>query len=197
MMMPDVVSLTLQWLLIFAPIGALLYANTLIPASDRTRSSISALGVAGAVVLLAVAIALAEPFIDLLEISEPNWRIAAGALLILGAARLVLLREPFRAVPLRGDDRRDSAPLAVARIAVWLANPAAAAAAMAFALHRGTTETIIAIAVAGGIVLTLLVAGPGLEARAGRPILREIARALLLGTVLVGLRLIIDGVDGI
>lgn len=195
--MPEIVSLTLQWLLILAPIGAMVYWNSLPRSEQTTRPALSASIAAtlAAFVLLAIAALLGEPFIDALSISEPNWRIAAGALLILGAARLVLLRDPFTAETLYAGG--DPGWLTITRTAVWLANPAALAAAMSFTLYRGTMETLIAIAIALIVTQTLLFSARDLEVRAGRPVLREIARALLLGTVLVGLRLIIDGVDGI
>lgn len=195
--MPEIVSLTLQWLLILAPIGAMLYWNSLSVAETPPRPGLPTTVIASlsAFFLLTVAALLGDSLLDLLAISEPNWRIAAGVLLILGAARPVLLRDPFAAVPLvaGGEPPR----LKILRLAIWLANPAALAAAMSFALYRGTVETLISIAVGLVITQTLLFSGRELEARVGRPILREIARALLLGTVLVGLRLIIDGVDGI
>jgi small neutral amino acid transporter SnatA (MarC family) len=195
--MPEIISLTLQWLLILAPIGALLYWNSLATPAPASRSALasSIAGVGGAFALLVLATLIGDPLLDLFNISEPNWRIAAGSLLILGAVRLVLMRDPFSAISFYAAGDPDW--MRVVRLALWLANPAALAAAMSFALFRGRAETLIAIAIALAITQVLLISGRDLEARDGRPILREIARALLLGTVLVGLRLIIDGVDGI
>ena len=195
--MPEIVSLTLQWLLILAPIGAMLYWNSIATHETTNRAPLSA-SIAASVavfILLLIGALLAGPILDLLNISEPNWRIAAGVLLILGAGRLFLLRDPFAAQPLYGNG--GPAWVGIARMTVWLANPAAFAAAMSFARHRGTAETVIAIAVALLVTQSLFFSGRDVEARVERPILREIARALLLGTLLVGLRLIIDGIDGI
>lgn len=195
--MPETVSLTLQWLLILAPIGAMLYWNSLhVQQPLAPRLSMAKLGVfVGVLVLLLIAVLVAEPFIEALDINEANWRIAAGVLLILNAARLVLLRDPFSAEPLHG--KGDSPYLRITRAVIWLANPASLAAAMSYALHRGTAPTLTAIGIALVVTMMLFGGSVAIEQRAGRPILREIARALLLGTVLVGLRLIIDGVDGI
>jgi small neutral amino acid transporter SnatA (MarC family) len=196
-MMPEIVSLTSQWLLILAPIGALLYWNSLhVRRSSAPRLTLAEVGVfVGAMVLLLIAVLIAEPFIETLDISEANWRIAAGVLLILNAARLVLLRDPFSAEPLHGDG--DPPYLRITRAVIWLANPASLAAAMSYALHRGTGTTLTASGVALVATMMMLGGSVAIERRAGRPVLRETARALLLGTVLVGLRLIIDGVDGI
>jgi small neutral amino acid transporter SnatA (MarC family) len=194
--MTDLLVLTMQWLLVLNPLGTALYWRSIAVTDDAAASRNGLLaGYAVATVLLLIATVLGNAIIDALNISPPNWRIAAGVLLILGSLHAFVSRNPFAGASYEGEASASWLP--PARLALWLAGPPALGFAVAQGVDRGSARAVIAI-----VAALIVVAGTQLLAlrRAGlaaRVEVRELARLTVVGVVVLALRLIMDGVDGV
>jgi small neutral amino acid transporter SnatA (MarC family) len=194
--MTELLVLVLQWLLVLNPLGTALYWRSIKAPDDASGDRTGILvGHLAALVLLVLAVPLGDEIIDALDISPPNWRIAAGVLLILGSLRAFIYREPFAGPRLDGDAQPRWLP--ASRLALWLAGPASLGVAITHGVDREAARVIVAIVVALLVVAAAQLAEPRLHGRAGRLVVRELARLTAFGTVILALRLIMDGVDGV
>ena len=146
-----------------------------------------------AVALLALAVVLRQPFLDLLEVSASSFDIAAGIVMLAGAWRPLLRGraiEEATASLLDATPRAALAPLAVP----LLASPAALAAAIAYGERSGEGPTIAVAAAVSGVAVLAVVVGPLLRWRHRQPL--DAALARLTGALLVAIAvgLIVDGV---
>ncbi len=150
-------------------------------------------GWGAAAVLLALAALLHGPFLDLLDVSASSFDIAAGIVMLAGAARPLLRGraiEEATASLLDASPRGAVVPLAVP----LLASPAALAAAIAYGERAGAAPTIaVAVAVSGVAVLAMVV-GPLLRWRHRQPLDEALARLTGALLVVVAIGLIVDGV---
>jgi small neutral amino acid transporter SnatA (MarC family) len=194
--MTEQLVLTLQWLLVLNPLGTTLYWRSVAATDDATGDRKGMLaGSVAATVLLVLAVLLGDDIIDALDISPPNWRIAAGVLLILGSLHAFVSRNPFAGTHHEGHSSPDWLP--AARLALWLAGPPALGVAIAHGVDRGAVRAVAAIVVAVLAVLAVELAQSRWSGRAGFVAAREAARLTAVGAVVLALRLIMDGVDGV
>jgi small neutral amino acid transporter SnatA (MarC family) len=161
-----------------------------VPRAGRSRGEVAGLAaVGGALGGLAVcgAAALADPLLDALDVSDPSFRIAAGAVAAVAGAADTFRRPPSPEPSLPGR-RAALIPVAIPVVA----RPAL----LVMAVGAGADKTVLltAAAMATGVaLLTAIAAGPPAEGPAGRG-LRWTARLLAAGLVACGVLLVIDGV---
>ena len=174
------------WAALNPPASAASLASAALPGEERPRL-IAAAGALAAVVLLLAAV-LHGPLLDLLDVSAASFDIAAGIVMMAGAARPLLrgraIEEAIAAAA--GDGQRAIlAPLAVP----LLATPAALAAAVSWGERAGEAQTALVAIVLVALTALWLARGPQPQSRAGRAALDALARltGALLAVLAVGL----------
>jgi multiple antibiotic resistance protein len=170
-----------------APFGAVpVFVDAHVSRVDRPRV-IAAMYLV-ALVLLAAAALVAEPFLDWLDVSPENFQLAAGLIMLPQALQLI-----WRGRSLTEAGAGTIVPLA----APLLAGPASLAAAMTYATRFGESEAVAASALVLLVAVGLLLAGGWAEVRPGRSILGFAAR--LNGTLLIiiAIELAVDGVRSV
>ena len=164
------------------------------PAIERGRRVRLVLaGWGSAAVLLALAALLHGPFLDLLDVSASSFYIAAGIVMLAGAARPLLRGhavEEATASLLDASPRAAVVPLAVP----LLASPAALAAAIAYGERAGEAPTIVVAVAVSGVAVLAMVVGPLLRWRHRQPLDDALARITGALLVVVAIGLIVDGV---
>jgi small neutral amino acid transporter SnatA (MarC family) len=186
------VELFLTFLVILNPLGALLVWNTLMTPERSAESRFLALLPGGiALTGLAVAVALGDELLDVLDLSASSLQVAAGLLLVLGTLHLFLQADPFRP-PVAG-----GLYLSIIRMALWLATPAALAAAAFYGADRGVSDALAGIIPAVAIATLALVMATDIESRVDRIWLRELGRVTGAGILVIAVDLIIDGVTSV
>ena len=166
--------------------AASLAAVDALPATQRARL-LAAAGVIAALLLL-LAAALHGPLLDLLDVSAASFDVAAGLVMLAGAARPLLrgraIEEALASAA--GEGRRAVlAPLAVP----LLATPAALAAAVSWGERAGEAQTAAVVIVLVALSALWLARAPQPSSRAGRAALDALARltGVLLAVLAVGL----------
>ena len=174
------------WAALNPPASAASLASAELRGEQRTRLLASAAAVAAA--LLLIAAVLHGPLLDLLDVSAASFDVAAGIVMIAGAARPLLrgraIEEAVAAAA--GDGQRAIlAPLAVP----LLATPAALVAAVSWGERAGEAQTAIVAVVLVALTAHWLARGPQPHSRAGRAALDALARltGALLAVLAVGL----------
>ena len=175
------------WAALNPPASAASLASATLPPSRQTDRLLVAAGAIAAVLLLLAAV-LHGPLLDLLDVSAASFDIAAGLVMLAGAARPLLrgraIEEGIAAAA--GDGRRAVlAPLAVP----LLATPAALAAAISWGERAGEAQTAAAAIVLVALSALWLARAPQPSSRAGRAALDALARltGVLLAVLAVGL----------
>ncbi len=157
----------------------------------RTRLLVAGWFAAG--VLLVVSAMMHGQLLDLLGVAAPSFDIAAGIVMLAGAARPLLRGraiEESTASLLDASDRAALIPLAVP----LLASPAALAAAISHSERVGEGETIVAALLLAGATALAMRAEPLLQWR-HRPVVARVLARLTGGLlVFVAVSLIVDGV---
>ena len=159
----------------------------------ETRRALAATAWVVAAALLALAALLHGPFLDLLDVSAPSFDIAAGIIMLAGAARPLLRGravEEATASLLDASPRAALVPLAVP----LLASPAALAAAIAYGERAGEGPTIVVAVVVSGIAALVIAVGPLLGWRHRQALDDALARITGALLVVVAIGLIVDGV---
>lgn len=174
------------WAALNPPASAASLASVALPGEQRTRLLASAAAIAAALLLLAAV--LHGPLLDLLDVSAASFDIAAGIVMIAGAARPLLRGRAIEEAiaDAAGDGRRAIlAPLAVP----LLATPAALAAAVSWGERAGEAPTALVAVALVALTAHWLARGPQPRSRAGRAALDALARVTgaLLAVLAVGL----------
>ena len=170
--------------------------DALAEAGHARRAVLSVGAWIAASAMLAAAVLLRGPLLDVLDISLPTLQIAAGVVMVVGALRPLAQGRAIddaTASLLDGSPRAAIAPLAMPLIA----SPAAIAAAMAYSERAGEGLTMaVAAAIAGFTALSL-----GVEPipqsghrRAFGAIFSRLAAVVLL---VAAVALIVDGVQAV
>jgi small neutral amino acid transporter SnatA (MarC family) len=185
---------------LLSPLLLILVINPLVPAmvvtgfGGRTSSlRLSRVWSLAATIVLALAALLAEPTLDLLDISLPSWYLAAGALVVVAVLRLFIERDPF--TPTLTDDAPDW--LAIIWGIGWIATPAAVAVVMAHSLDLHYMIAFVSAALAVTVASIGALLGPAILARIGYRRMRELARWTSLLALLPAAKLILDGLNGV
>jgi small neutral amino acid transporter SnatA (MarC family) len=161
-----------------------------VPRAGRTRAAAAGLAAAGGAIgglAVCVAAAVGDPLLDLLDVSEPSFRTAAGVVAALAGAA-DLFRRPPPAEPALSGWRAALVPVAVPLVA----RPAV----VILALGAGADEDVLVSAGAMAVGVALLagiVAAWPLDGPAGRA-LRWAGRLLGAALVACGILLAVDGV---
>ncbi len=175
------------WAALNPPASAASLASATLPPSRQTDRLLAAAGVIAAALLLLAAV-LHGPLLDLLDVSAASFDIAAGLVMLAGAARPLLRGRAIEEgiASAAGDGRRAVlAPLAVP----LLATPAALAAALSWGERAGEAQTAAAAIVLVALSALWLARAPQPSSRAGRAVLDALARltGVLLAVLAVGL----------
>ena len=175
------------WAALNPPASAASLASATLPPSRQTDRLLAAAGVIAAALLLLAAV-LHGPLLDLLDVSAASFDIAAGLVMLAGAARPLLRGRAIEEgiASAAGDGRRAVlAPLAVP----LLATPAALAAALSWGERAGEAQTAAAAIVLVALSALWLARAPQPSSRAGRAALDALARltGVLLAVLAVGL----------
>jgi small neutral amino acid transporter SnatA (MarC family) len=161
-----------------------------VPRAGRSRQAVAELaaagGLAGALAVCAAAL-LGEPLLELLDVSESSFRIAAGVVAAL-AGIFDLFRRPPSPEPALDGRRAALVPVAVPAVA----RPALLVLALGAGADSGVLVSVGAMAI-GVAALTALAAGVPPGGPRGR-VLRWAARLLAVGLVVLGVLLALDGV---
>lgn len=175
------------WAALNPPASAASLASVEPPAEGRRDWLLAAAGGLAAVLLLLTAV-LHGPLLDLLDVSAASFNIAAGIVMVAGAARPLLrgraIEEAIAGAA--GDGGRTVlAPLAVP----LLATPAALVAAVSWGERAGEAQTAVVAVVLVALTALWLARGPQPRSRAGRAGLDALARltGALLAVLAVGL----------
>jgi small neutral amino acid transporter SnatA (MarC family) len=155
--------------------------------SSQTAARLAATGGLIGGIALCVAAAVADPLLDLLDVSEPSFRTAAGITAIV-AGVADLLRRPPRPEPALEGRRAALVPVAFPLVA----RPALVVLALGAGADRDVLLTAGAVAL-GVALLTGLTAAGTTEGSRGRA-LRWAGRLLGVALVACGVLLTIDGV---
>ena len=175
------------WAALNPPALAASLASATLPPSRQTDRLLAAAGVIAAALLLLAAV-LHRPLLDLLDVSAASFDVAAGLVMLAGAARPLLRGRAIEEgiASAAGDGRRAVlAPLAVP----LLATPAALAAALSWGERAGEAQTAAAAIVLVALSALWLARAPQPSSRAGRAALDALARltGVLLAVLAVGL----------
>ena len=175
------------WAALNPPASAASLGSATLPPSRQTDRLLAAAGAIAAVLLL-LAAALHGPLLDLLDVSAASFDVAAGLVMLAGAARPLLRgRAIEEAVAAAAGDGRHAAlaPLAVP----LLATPAALAAAISWGERAGEAQTAAAAIVLVAASALWLARAPQPSSRAGLAALDAFARltGVLLAVLAVGL----------
>ena len=160
------------------------------------RAALTRLLVAGwlaAGVLIVASAMMHGQLLDLLGVAAPSFDIAAGIVMLAGAARPLLSGraiEESTASLLDASDRAALIPLAVP----LLATPAALAAAISHGGRVGEGETIVAALVLAGVTALAMRADPLVQWQQRQVVARVLARLTGGLLVFVAVALIVDGV---
>ena len=182
------------WAALNPPASAASLASATLPPSRQTDSLLVAAGAIAAVLLLLAAV-LHGPLLDLLDVSAASFDVAAGLVMLAGAARPLLRGRAIEEgiASAAADGRRAAlAPLAVPlrrRRQSALATPAALAAAVSWGERAGEAQTAAAAIVLVALSALWLARAPQPSSRAGRAALDALARltGVLLAVLAVGL----------
>jgi multiple antibiotic resistance protein len=180
-----------------APFGALPVFLALAEA-ERVSPKVAGAAAAGAAVAFVVLVAaalVADPFLDLLDVSPEPFRFAAGAVMAPLGVRLLLTGDSMP-VP-RPDDH--------VRRLWWLlpvgfpllANPGAIIGTMSYSSRFGEGDTIAGAGIALAISAAVLAAGPWIQS-AIRPIgVNALGRLSGAFLIVIAVELAIDGVRSV
>ncbi|MYB41067.1 MAG: hypothetical protein F4X76_02545 [Chloroflexi bacterium] len=175
------------WAALNPPASAASLASVEPLAEGRRDGLLAAAGGLAAVLLLLTAV-LHGPLLDLLDVSAASVDIAAGIVMVAGAARPLLrgraIEEAIAGAA--GDGGRTVlAPLAVP----LLATPAALVAAVSWGERAGEAQTAVVAVALVALTVLWLARGPQPRSRAGRAALDALARltGALLAVLAVGL----------
>jgi small neutral amino acid transporter SnatA (MarC family) len=188
----DILALFLIFLVVLNPPGVLLTWRSL---SGDLETPGQWWAAAGGLVLaiagLLVAAVFGDDLIDALDVSLSSFQVGAGLLLILGVLRVFVTRNPWTAPAYDG-----RLPEAVAglRLGLWLATPAALAAAAFYGADRGEVETATALAGAIAVCGIAVMAAHWVTNESWLLVLREAGRALAVVLIVIAIDLIFDGI---
>ena len=161
---------------------------------ERVAMALLSVGVAFAMI---VAFSLGgETVLDYLNISNESFQVAAGALLVLPALRLVEKGEPMEVT--EEENRLGPFQLAVVPLATpLLAGPGALAAAISFSSDIGSGTTLLAAAVVLGLAFLGFSAAGWVFRIVGPSILRLLSRIVGIILAAVAADFILEGLSAI
>jgi small neutral amino acid transporter SnatA (MarC family) len=180
------------WLWVIALVLALNPARAVfgVPRAGRSRRQIvSLVAVGGALGGLAICVAalLADPLLDLLDVSDPSLRTAAGFVAVIAGA-VDVIRRPPRPDPAPPGRRAALVPVAFPLVA----RPTLLVMALSAGADRGVAVT--AAAMVAGVAVLAAIASSWLVDRPRGGALRWTARLLAAVLIGVGVLLALDGI---
>ena len=164
--------------------------------SARRRGELAAAAGLLALALLALAAALRESLLDLLQASPESFEVAAGIVMVVGALRPLWPGRTPDAAP--GEGRPPAWHVALAPLAVpVLASPAAVAAALVYFGRYDTAPTLAAVAVVLAFSAAAAALAPVAARAPGSAALSAVARLTAALLVFVALALTVDAIRSV
>lgn len=196
--MDDYARAVVSFFAIIDPVGNLLVFALLTRALDAKKTATTALLSSGvALVTIAGFVFGGREVLDYLDISQESFQIAAGALLLFPAYRLVEQGEPWAELPEEGDEIGPYQLAFVPMAIPLLAGPGALATAVTFADTTGQGTTLAAAATVLAGTTALFVASSAIVRAVGRPPLRIAARLTGVLLMAIAVDLIVTGLDAV
>jgi multiple antibiotic resistance protein len=159
----------------------------------RQRVQVAAIAVLAAGVML-VAFALGgHDVLDFLDISDPAFRVAAGALLLIPAYRMVTHGRFLE--PPEGETPQPVDIALVPMATPLMAGPGALAAATSFSQSAGRTETILAIVLVLSVSFVAFVTAERVFGLLGASTLRLLTRLVGIVLVAIAVQFVIEGLQ--
>jgi small neutral amino acid transporter SnatA (MarC family) len=194
--MSDLTRVLVVLLAAMNPAGVVLAYSEALPQPLRARAARVAAGALIAVALVALATLTRQDWLGYLDISPESFDVAAGIVLVVGAAQPLLLGSTAGRAAAADDAwswRSAVAPLAVP----ILAGPPVVVAVVSRAEHEGAAQALAAFVVASVIVGALAVGAGRVSAFVPRPLLGAITRLTAALLVAIGVGLIVTGVRSV
>ncbi|MEX2236059.1 MAG: MarC family protein [Dehalococcoidia bacterium] len=192
--MIEFLRLFLTFVVVVNPSGNALRWNALSAGFGRPQRRGWALAaIATAATLLVPCVLLGDEILDFFDVSVSSWQSGAGLLLIIGLVPTLLLREPFNPEPLPSS--RWKRAIEAGRLALSVATPAVIVVSAFYGADRGTLRSLGALAGALAILAAAVLASRRLETGTTRLPLREGGRVLSVIAVVIGIDLLIDGIE--
>jgi small neutral amino acid transporter SnatA (MarC family) len=160
-----------------------------VPRAGRPRGTVVGVAALGGVVgglAVCAAAAVGDPLLDVLDVSDPSFRLAAGIVAALAGAG-DLFRRPPASEPALAGRRAALIPVAVPAVA----RPALLLLALGAGADQGAVVTAGAMAIGVALLIALVAAAP-IDGPGGR-VLRWAGRLLGAGLVAAGILLAVDG----
>jgi len=201
-MSDDLLRASISFFAIIGPVSNVLIFHILSQRlALRERISMAFVGVGVAFVMLLLFSLAGEKLLDYLNISKESFQVAAGALLVLPALRLVEKGEPMPAEEERmkvEGERAGPYQWAVVPLAVpLLAGPGALATAISFSTDMGRGTTLAAVAIVLGLAFLMFSAAGWLFRFLGPSLLRLLSRIVGIVLAAVAANLILEGLSAI
>ncbi len=175
-----------MWLVMHPVMAGLTWSTSIPEHSGRKSGRMALVGALVTMVVLILAVLLADPALGWLGITEPTFVIGVGSLMVIS---VVPVWAPLRALESPGRGWL----VALARLWLWLASPAVVVLAGWVSLDHGIFTAIDSVLLALFVALGVVVVTARVTAswRAG---LTWVARALSAGTVLAAIETIRTGI---
>lgn len=193
--MTDVLALALIFLAILNPVSGLLlsevmarYTSQSSPGRDTALAGLISLA------LLVIAAVFGESLIDWLEITPPTFQIATGVLLVVG---VLMVFAPMRPHDNPGSAGDEGGIWPIVRMILWLASPAALAAALSYRIEFGLGSTLTGIVLAMAVSAAILARGRDILNRVPVSIMTWLGRFIGAVVVVIAVDLIRRGVENV
>ena len=196
-MADDFFRAAVSFFAIIDPIGnILIFALVTQRSSREKRFEVALVAVLLAFGLVALFTLTGNSVLEFLDISPESFRIAAGALLVFPALRLVEHGDPV-ATPTNGLPG-GALQAAVVPLAIpLLAGPGALATAASFAGRYGEGTTLAAAAAVLGLTFALFVGAPLLQRVLRESLFRAAARVIGVLLMAIAVDLIVSGIEAL
>lgn len=180
-----------------APLGVLpVFAAYLRDTAVETRFRAAAVAGVTSLALLTLAAVIGDPFLDWIEVSPENFRIAAGVIMGPVALRMLLTGDSM-ATPDEADGKAPLRAWFVPLAFPLIAGPASLAAALSYATRFGEGETIGAAAIAAGVAAAACAASPWVLRALGVVPVRALGRLNGALLMVVVVELMVDGIQSV
>lgn len=193
--MIEALALFLIFLAILNPVAGLVLYETMARYSERrSPERDAAIAVLVSLALLMLAAVFGESLIDWLEITPPTFQIATGVLLVVS---VLMVFAPARQPADSGNATDEGGIWPVVRMILWLASPAALAAALSYRIEFGLGAALTGIVLATVVSGALLAGGREILNRVPVSIVTWLGRFIGAIVVVLAVDLIRRGVENV
>lgn len=193
--MIEALALFLIFLAILNPVSGLVLYETMARYTDRrSPERDAAIAALVSLALLILAAVFGESLIDWLEITPPTFQIATGVLLVVS---VLMVFAPARQPADSGNVTDEGGIWPVVRMILWLASPAALAAALSYRIEFGLGSTLTGIVLAMAVTAAVLARGRDILNRVPVSIMTWLGRFIGAIVIVLAVDLIRRGVENV